>query len=284
AGFAGLGYLLIHPLYSQAVHFANDLPTLLAKTQAGKGRLGELIAKYHLQNTAATEVPKIRHFFSHLGGPALTVARRLLSGLGGLVTVMIMTFLLLLEGPRVVQACLRLLSDRQARRVRRVLQDVAKSVTGYVIGNAATSVIAGVIVATALTVLKVPFAFVFGVWVAMVDLLPLIGGLLAGVPTVAFAALHSPTAGIVTLIVFLVYQQIENHILNPVIMSRTVRLNPLWVILSVLAGAQLAGFVGALLAIPAAGAIQVIARDIWDERRGHLKSAPTTGEEHRPIH
>ena len=283
AAFAGLGYLLIHPLYQQAVHFADDLPNLLAKTQAGKGRLGELIARYHLQSTAATVVPKIRHFFSHLGGPALTVARQVLSGLGGLVTVFIMTFLLLLQGPAVVQSSLRLLPERHAQRVRRVLQDVAKSVTGYVIGNVATSIIAGVIVAVALSVLNVPFAFVFGVWVAMVDLLPLIGGLLAGVPTVAFAALHSPTAGVITLIVFLVYQQVENHILNPLIMSRTVRLNPLWVILSVLAGAQLAGFFGALLAIPAAGAIHVVARDIWDERRGRLKTAPTTGEEHKPI-
>jgi predicted PurR-regulated permease PerM len=101
----------------------------------------------------------------------------------------------------------------------------------------------------------------------LVDLLPLVGGLLAGVPTVAFAFLHSPTAGIVTAIVFLVYQQVENHILNPVIMSRTVKLNPLWVILSVVAGAQLAGFVGALLAIPAAGAIQVILRELWEDWR-----------------
>jgi len=121
------------------------------------------------------------------------------------------------------------------------------------------------------------------VWVALVDLIPLIGGLLAGVPTVAFAFLHSPTAGIVTLVVFLVYQQIENHVLNPVIMSRTVKLNPLWVILSVLAGAQIAGFVGALLAIPMAGAIQVVARDVWDIRRGRIKEHPTEGPDEHPI-
>ena len=103
------------------------------------------------------------------------------------------------------------------------------------------------------------------------DFLPLVGGLLAGVPTVALAALHSLTAGIVTLVVFLVYQQIENHILNPLVMSRTVRLNPLWVLLAILVGAELGDFVGstfgalvgALLAVPTASAIQVLARDIW---------------------
>ena len=76
---------------------------------------------------------------------------------------------------------------------------------------------------------------------------------------------------------FVVYQQIENHVLNPVIMSRTVRLNPLWVILSVLAGAQIAGFIGALLAIPAAGAIQVVARYVWGTRRGLAKEQPPDG-------
>jgi predicted PurR-regulated permease PerM len=122
-------------------------------------------------------------------------------------------------------------------------------------------------------VLGVPFASLFGAWVAMVDLLPLVGGLLAGVPTVAFAFLHSTQAGIVAAIVFLVYQQIENHILNPVIMGKTVRLNPMWVLIAVLAGAQLAGFLGALLAIPLAGAIKVIGRDVLGERRRQLENA-----------
>jgi predicted PurR-regulated permease PerM len=140
-----------------------------------------------------------------------------------------------------------------------------------------------VVCTVALLVLGVPFALVFGVWVALVDFIPLVGGLLAGVPTVAFAFLHSPLAGIVTLIVFLVYQQLENHVLNPLIMSKTVNLGALWVLLSVLAGAELAGFVGALLAIPAAGTIHVIARDIWDERRGRLKTTPTVGPDQDPL-
>ena len=82
---------------------------------------------------------------------------------------------------------------------------------------------------------------------------------------------------------FLVYQQIENHALNPLIMSRTVRLNPLWVMLSVLIGAELSGIVGALLAIPAAGTIQVVARDIWDERHGRFRETPTVGADEHPA-
>ena len=108
---------------------------------------------------------------------------------------------------------------------------------------------------------------------ALVDLLPLVGGLLAGVPVVIIAAIHSVPAGIIMLVIFLAYQQVENHILNPVIMSKTVRLNPFWVLIAVLVGATLGGkvagglgtFVGALIGIPVGGALQVIVREL---RRG----------------
>jgi predicted PurR-regulated permease PerM len=114
-----------------------------------------------------------------------------------------------------------------------------------------------------------------------------VGGLLAGVPVVVIAAIHSPSAGIVMLIVFLVYQQIENHLLNPVIMSKTVRLNPFWVLISVLVGATLGGrvagglgtFVGALVGIPFGGAVQVIVREL---RRGP-DSVVDPSEVHGPL-
>jgi predicted PurR-regulated permease PerM len=283
SAMGGLGYLFLHPLYVQAVKLSNNLPDLLAKTQAGQGSIGRLIARYHLQKTAAQQIPKIRQSLGHLGGPVMTVARQVVTGLGGLLAIIVLTFLMLLEGPTLVRNVVSTLPPAHAQRVRRILRDVSKSVTGYVVGNAATSVIAGLVCLVALLVMGVPFAIVFGVWVALVDLLPLVGGLLAGVPTVAFAFLHSPTAGIVLAVVFLVYQQLENHLLNPMIMSRTVKLNPLWVILSVLAGAEIAGIIGALLAIPAAGAVQVIARDLWDERLGTLKQPPTVGPDKKPI-
>jgi predicted PurR-regulated permease PerM len=139
------------------------------------------------------------------------------------------------------------------------------------IGNFITSLIAGVVVFVALISLGVPFALLWALWVALLDFLPLIGGAIAGIPTVLFAFAHSVTAGIVVLIVFLAYTQIENHILNPIVMSRTVRINPLLVLVAILVGANVGdlvggffgGFVGTLLAIPLAGSIQVIVREAW---------------------
>jgi predicted PurR-regulated permease PerM len=111
----------------------------------------------------------------------------------------------------------------------------------------------------------------------------LVGATIGAIPTVAIAFLHSTGAGIAVVIMYIVYQQIENHVLQPVVMSKTVHLNPLGVLLAVLVGVELAGFVGALLAIPAAGAIQVVVRDLWDERQLRLKSIPTVGVEETPI-
>jgi predicted PurR-regulated permease PerM len=121
---------------------------------------------------------------------------------------------------------------------------------------------------------------------ALVDFLPMIGGALAGIPTVLFATFHSLTAGIVTLVVFLVYTQIENHILNPVVMSKTVRVNPLLVLLSILIGATIGSWIGgtfgafvaALLAIPAAGALQVISRELWTTTAVPLPMTPKEAE------
>jgi predicted PurR-regulated permease PerM len=117
-----------------------------------------------------------------------------------------------------------------------------------------------------LVVLGVPFPFLWGLWVALVDFLPQVGGALAGIPTVLFAAAHSLTAGIVTAVVFLLYSQIENHVLNPAVMSKTMRVSPLFVLVSVLVGASIGGwlggvpgaFVAALLAIPTAAALQTV--------------------------
>jgi predicted PurR-regulated permease PerM len=95
--------------------------------------------------------------------------------------------------------------------------------------------------------------------------------------------LHSGTAGIVVLVFVVLYQQLENHVLQPLIFSRTVKLNPLSVIIAILLGVELLGVLGALLAIPVAGMVQVVLRDVWDHRRGELKGEPTVGEDRLPV-
>jgi predicted PurR-regulated permease PerM len=288
AAAGGIGYELFHPVYDSATKFANELPSIVKQAQQGKGQIGRLVQKFHLLTYVKQHAPALESAITKLGKPALQVGKTVVSGVVAVVTIAVLTFFILLEAPKVARAGFGAMRPERATRVRAILDEVSRTVAGYMLGNLATSLIAGVVVYVALLVTGVPFALVLAIWVALVDFLPLVGGLLAGVPTVALAFLHSITAGIVTLVVFLVYQQIENHVLNPVIMSRTVRLDALWVLLSILVGVELGGLVGselggligALLAVPTAGAIQVVGRDLWAHRRdARRRRLPAGGAE-----
>ncbi len=284
----GVGAALTHPVISEATHFADGLPKLVRQAQQGKGQVGRLVERLHLLSFVKSRQANLQNIISKLSRPALAIGKTVFSGFVSLLTILFLTLFLLLEAPRLVRAVLDWMQPERASRVQGVLDDIGRAIVGYMLGNLLTSLIAGVVVGVALYAMGVPYVEVLALWVALVDFLPLIGGLLAGVPTVVVASLHSLTAGVVILIVFVVYQEVENHFLNPLVMSRTVRLNPLWVLLAVLVGAELGalvgsvfgGLVGAVIAVPAAGAIQVLARDLWVHRTGArlLDLAPSAAD------
>ena len=143
-----------------------------------------------------------------------------------LFTLFVLVLLLLLEGPKMWSWTLGQMTPGRQATVTRIAADVSGKVTGYMAGDLLTSFIAGTVVFVTLQILGVPFPLLWGLWVALVDFLPMIGGALAGIPTVLFAFIAGGlTAGIVTAVVFAVYTQIENHVLNPVVMDKTVRIN-----------------------------------------------------------
>jgi predicted PurR-regulated permease PerM len=281
--FAALAYTFVRPVYDAGQSFAQDIPGFVDQAQHGQGRVGELVKRFNLEAKVKENAPKLQEALKNAGGPAVHAAQRVASGLLALVTILVLTFLMLLEAPAIISSFLSLLSPERSVQVRRIGQDAARAVTGYMAGNLLISVIAGMITWLFLTVIGVPFGGVLGLWVGFADLLPLVGATIGAIPSIAIAFLHSTGAGIAVVVMYIVYQQIENHVLQPVIMSRTVHLNPLGVLLSVLVGVELAGFVGALLAIPAAGAIQVVVRDVWDDRQQRLKPVPTVGVDENPI-
>jgi predicted PurR-regulated permease PerM len=132
-------------------------------------------------------------------------------------------------------------------------------------------------------VMGVPFAGLIALFVAITDLIPLVGATIGAVVAMVAAAFHSLPAVIVVAVFVVVYQQLENHVLQPLILSRTVKLNPLTVLVSILLAVELAGVLGAFLAIPVAGMVHVVARDLWDHRRGRPKTEPTVGEDKTPV-
>jgi predicted PurR-regulated permease PerM len=256
AAFAGLAYEFGDPLVTGITNFANKLPSYITSAETGKGWIGEgwigdLVRRYHVQEWVAKNAPKLVTFGQGLAKPALSFGEGALSLLFELFTIFVLVLLLLLEGPKLRRGLLGLFSDEQAREIQAVASQVNRSVVGYMLGNFTTSII----------------------------------------PVVLFAAASKGiTAGIVVAVVFVVYTQIENHVLNPIIMSKTVRISPLLVLISVLVGASIGawvggifgGFVAALLSIPAAGALQVIVIEVW-RLSGPPPVPPRPGESTKTV-
>jgi len=279
----GLGVLFVVPLVREGTQLAQQFPSLLADARSGRGSVGSLLERFHVLEYAQRNEASLRKAVSGFGSSAVPVLRGAATSIAGGLTIFVVAYLIVLEMPKIIGGTLALMPASRADRVQRVGADCARTVTGYLSGNLLISIICGGLTYLVLLISGVPFAGLIALFVALADLVPLIGATLGAVVAVIAALTHSVTAGVAVAVFFVVYQQLENHLLQPVIMSRTVMLNPLTVLVSVLIAVELAGILGALLAIPVAGIIQVVARDVWDSRHGRPKSEPTVGENLTPV-
>ncbi|MEU2348847.1 AI-2E family transporter [Modestobacter sp. NPDC049651] len=271
------------PLTHEATKVAGQLPGIVDDARNGRGPIGDLLERTHALQWVQDNQSRISSFASGLTTPAAGVLSGVATGVTGAVTVFVLAYLMVLEGPKAVDGFTGLFAPATGERIRRVGADCAKSVTGYISGNLLISVVCGALTYVVLLVMGVPFAGLVALFVGLVDLIPLVGATIGGVVAVVAGFVHSVPAGIVVLVFFIVYQQLENHLLQPLVFARTVKVNPLTVIVAILVAVELAGILGALLAIPAASIIQVVARDVWDHRRGRPKDEPTVGEERVPA-
>jgi predicted PurR-regulated permease PerM len=280
---AGLIAAFAVPLVNEATKVAGQLPGLIDDARSGRGPIGDLLQRTHALEWVQNNQDRISQFANGLTAPAAAVLSAFATGIAGTLTVLVLAYLMVLEGPKVIDGAINVFPPATGERIRRVGADCAKSVTGYLSGNLLISVICGSLTYVVLLISGVHFAGLIALFVGIADLLPLVGATIGGTVAVLAGFIHSVPAGIAVLVFFVLYQQLENHLLQPLIFARTVKLNPLTVIVAILIGAELMGILGALLAIPAASIIQVILRDVWDHRRGQLKGEPTVGEDRTPA-
>ena len=265
---AGVGALFVPKLVSEVNGFVEATPGYVNDLTEGRGRLGFLERKYQVVEKVREQVNKGgASRVLGLSGTAVAATKGVITVIVATVTIIFLTFFMLLEGRGWIERFYGLLPEESQPRWRAVGQDISKTVGGYVTGNLLISLVAGVTATVVLLLMGVPYAVALGLLVAVLDLIPLAGATLAGIVIVAVAFLHSVPAGIVVAVFVIVYQQLENHFLQPVVYGRTVQLSPLVVLMSVLIGAALAGILGALAAIPVAGTIQVLVRDHLEHRR-----------------
>src|SRR5215467_6534874 len=171
--FAGLAVAFGYPLVNGVTNLADRLPSYVSQAQHGRGWIGHLIRRYHVSAWVQHNSAKIASFAQGLGKPVLALGKGAVSLLVALGTIFFLV--LLLEGPKMRSWILRNMTEQRAATVARVAAQVNRAVTGYMAGNVLTSVIAGAVVFVTLLVLGVPFPFLWALWVALVDFLPMIG-------------------------------------------------------------------------------------------------------------
>jgi predicted PurR-regulated permease PerM len=276
AALTGIGFLVIPPLVSQVADFIEAVPDFIDDITRGRGPLGFLQDDYQI-------VDRVRDAIEEQGAggvlglsePVLDVVRSVVTAVVGVITVTFLTFFMLLEGPRTIERTLELLPEPTRARYERVGRDVYRTISGYVSGNLLISLVAGVISAAVLFAVGSDYAIALGLLVAILDLIPLAGATLAAIIVSTVVLIETDwIRGVVVVGFFVGYQQFENHVLQPLVYGRTVQLSPLAVLCAVLIGAELAGILGALIAIPVAGSLLAVGREVRQYRRESAIEAP----------
>ncbi len=269
AVLVGIIVAVAYPVVSQADDFIRALPRILDNLFGTGGQLNFLETRFHVLERIAEVTPQ-RVTSVVLGNQetivsAVTKAASIVAATITILTIMVM---MLIEGPRAWRSILDAMLAEERTWAERIGDNFLRSTGGYVRGNLAISLVAGVTSYIVLKIIGVPYAETLAVLVAVLDVIPLVGATIGAVIVcVVGFALGGAVDGIVLVVFFVLYQQFENNVLQNVVYSKTVALSPLIVFIAALIGAALGGIVGVLLAIPLTSAGWVLARDLIALRR-----------------
>ena len=267
--------LLVPPIITEGDRFARNVPAYandVTEFVQDNRRLRELNRDYDITTKLQEEAEKLPDKLGGAAGALRDVGIGIVNSLFALVTILVLTAFLLANGRVWTDRVLATRPAEQQERLRRSLDHMAGAVGGYMAGALTIAVIAGVSSYLVLTILGVPFRGPLAVVAGLFSLIPLIGATIAAVLIAVVTLFENfPTATIVWVVWAIVYQQFENHVIQPQIQKRTVHVHPFITIVAVLFGATLLGVLGALVAIPVAASIQILIREYVDLRTMSIK-------------
>jgi predicted PurR-regulated permease PerM len=260
----GIGFMIFPPLADQARQLWSALPEMLARGQAfliSKGLLREPIEWRDV--VRQTPVSGSTEAVGTVFGAVLGV----LGGLFGLLTILILTFYLLVESDALHSMFLRLFPRRSRDRAAEVSREITLKVSAWLGGQLLLGTIIGITSAIGLWLLGIPYFYVLALISAIGELIPVVGPILAAIPAIAVAGTVSMQKVMLVIVFFVVQQQFENHVLVPKVMERQVGISPVTVILALLIGGKLLGILGAILAVPTAAILQVVISELTTPER-----------------
>ena len=272
--FAGVLSVVVPPVITGASDLSRDIPNYIDDLR-NNATIRDFDNKYDITSSLQEEAQKLPSKLGDAAGALQGVAVAAFNAAFQLLTVLTMTFFLLLDGRRISNFLLHWFGRYREPRLRQVAERIYRSTSGYVAGALTITSINGVITFVTLTILGVPFAVPLAVLMSFFGLIPLVGATIGGVIILVVTLFNDfPTATIVYGIVLVLYQQLENNVLQPFVYQRTVNVPPLAVIVAILAGSSILGVVGALVAIPIAAALQIVLREFFGEEPAAEEGAP----------
>ncbi|MCW2876924.1 MAG: permease-like protein [Sphaerisporangium sp.] len=268
AFFVGFGLAIVPPLTDQTTGFVQHLPEYVQQLQNHplirsvdqRYQVLDKLQKYVTSGNLASQM------FGGLLGVASVVISALFSGL----TILVLTLYFLGSLNSIKETAYRLVPRSRRTRVQLLGDEIINQIGGYVAGNLIISLIAGVVTFVFLVILKVPYALALAIFVAITDLIPMIGAVVGAVVVSGVGFLTSVQMGIACVIFFIVYQQVENYIISPPVFKSSVAVPPIATIIGALLGGALLGIVGALLGIPLAAAVLLLVREVVLPRQERL--------------
>lgn len=258
----GFALAVVPPLVSQIASFATDLPDYVQDVANSNPRIQEFVQENDISTKLKDAVGQVPTVIGSSFGSVLGIAGSVLAALFNGLTVLVLTIYFLLSLSRIRAGSMKLVPKSKRERANELMDPILEKIGGYIAGQIIVGVIAGVISFIFLGLAGVPFPVALALWVALAALIPLVGATIGAIPAVIVAFFSSTGLGIATLVFFLVYQQVENYIIAPRVMTKAVDVSPAAVLLAALIGGSLLGFVGALMAIPAAASLKLITQEI----------------------
>jgi predicted PurR-regulated permease PerM len=262
----GVLSLIVPPVVNGASDLSRNVPGYVDSIRKNK-TIRNLDNKYDVTAKLQKEAQKLPTKLGDAAGALQSIASGVVSAAFQLLTILTMTFFLLLDGRRIARFLVTRFGRHHEQRLRGILERIYKSTSGYVAGALTITSINGILTFIILSILGVPFAVPLAVMMSFFGLIPLVGATIGGVIILLVTLFTDfPSATIIYGIFLIVYQQVENNVLQPFIFKRTVNVPPLAVIVAILAGSSVLGVVGALVAIPIAAALQIVIKEFWGEQ------------------
>jgi len=276
ASIFGIGLLIVPPVVNGVTDISDDLPGYVDDLRHNK-TFRDYDNRYHITDKLREQARQLPNKLGDAAGTLRDVTVGVFNRFVQLFSILVIAFFLVKDGHRPLNFLYQQAPPERARRLQKIAADISDAIAGYVFGNFVISVLAGLVTYVTLRILGVPFAVPLAILFGFFDLIPLVGATLGGILVgIVVGLVAFPVGLIVWAAVLILYQQVENNLIQPYVYGRAVELHPLIVIAAILIGAALLGVLGALMAIPAAAAVQAVVRDYWRFRHGEEPPPPAT--------